>query len=215
MAESRYEKHCREVCQWCAGGDKGDPVKVSGVRWHGGEPEYMDMDEGYPCTAPTLPDFAEAQAIRVEEAERHLGNLLAVIQGDGGHYQSEHGTAKAASDAEGWCIAERRALEEAERKLAEVEAKRDEYLHIIQHDLNWQIHEAENALVDIGGLEDFETIAMGIKAICQERASLKAQMAGARVCSRCYGKSGGGHDRDWSTWPACKAGIVWPQEVKP
>lgn len=36
----------------------------------------------------------------LEAASEHLGNLLAVIHGDGGHYQDEHGTAKAVADAE-------------------------------------------------------------------------------------------------------------------
>jgi len=31
--------------------------------------------------------------------ERLLGNLLAVIHGDGGHYQNEHGSFKATEDA--------------------------------------------------------------------------------------------------------------------
>ena len=29
----------------------------------------------------------------------HLGNLLAMIHGDGGHYRDEHGTDKAVADA--------------------------------------------------------------------------------------------------------------------
>jgi hypothetical protein len=46
----------------------------------------------------------ERNAIKAIIAERdtlsnHLGNLLAVIHGDGGHYQGEHGTDKAVSDA--------------------------------------------------------------------------------------------------------------------
>jgi hypothetical protein len=46
---------------------------------------------------------SEARAQKAEreraEAERHLGNLLAIIHGDGGHYQGEHGSAKATEDA--------------------------------------------------------------------------------------------------------------------
>ena len=35
-----------------------------------------------------------------ESRVAYLGNLLAVIHGDGGHYEEEHGTQKAAKDAE-------------------------------------------------------------------------------------------------------------------
>lgn len=34
-----------------------------------------------------------------DEAREHLGNLLAIIHGDGGHYQAEHGNEKATTDA--------------------------------------------------------------------------------------------------------------------
>lgn len=36
---------------------------------------------------------------RLEESERMLNELLAVIHRDGGHYQSEHGLQKAYKDA--------------------------------------------------------------------------------------------------------------------
>jgi len=43
---------------------------------------------------------------KVDELERerdklreHLGNLLAVLHGDGGHYEAEHGTDKSVADA--------------------------------------------------------------------------------------------------------------------
>lgn len=43
--------------------------------------------------------FAERSTVA-----RALGNLLAVIHRDGGHYQAEHGSEKAAKDAEAlWC----------------------------------------------------------------------------------------------------------------
>lgn len=35
-----------------------------------------------------------------DEAKRHLGNLLARIHRDGGHYEEEHGTEKAVKDAD-------------------------------------------------------------------------------------------------------------------
>jgi hypothetical protein len=44
-----------------------------------------------------LPPAADLEALRADN--RHLGNLLAVIHGDGGHYQQQHGTAKACEDA--------------------------------------------------------------------------------------------------------------------
>ena len=36
---------------------------------------------------------------RISELEHHLGELLAVMHRDGGHYQSKHGTDKAVADA--------------------------------------------------------------------------------------------------------------------
>lgn len=53
--------------------------------------------------APSLINELEAASERMTRASddaKHLGNLLAVIHGDGGHYQDEHGTAKAVADAE-------------------------------------------------------------------------------------------------------------------
>jgi DNA mismatch repair ATPase MutS len=42
----------------------------------------------------------EAEIDRLREENRHAGNLLAVMHGDGGHYISKHGWAKACEDAE-------------------------------------------------------------------------------------------------------------------
>ncbi len=49
-------------------------------------------------------DPTDAKALRtvisaLEAAQRQLGDLLAVIHRDGGHYQAEHGTEKAVADA--------------------------------------------------------------------------------------------------------------------
>jgi hypothetical protein len=60
-------------------------------------------------TADALPDLIaevrELRAVRDEiarlrEENRYAGNLLAVMHGDGGHYISDHGWAKACKDAE-------------------------------------------------------------------------------------------------------------------
>lgn len=40
-----------------------------------------------------------AQAAQVDPAKRAIGELLAVIHGDGGHYLARHGVEKAATDA--------------------------------------------------------------------------------------------------------------------
>lgn len=115
MAESRYEAEKKRACQWCASG-----------------------------FAPSERAFAEAQAIRAEEAER---------------------------------------------KLAAAE------------------HYIDNTLA----------------ALEQERASLKAQMEDATVCDKCGGNASrfykhveirDGEPVMAQSCPACKAGIVWPQEVK-
>lgn len=66
-------------------------------------------DKGFPDQVPRtryeyMADFALAETAtlrqRLTEAEQHLGNLLARIHGDGGHYQHKHGTDKAVADAD-------------------------------------------------------------------------------------------------------------------
>jgi hypothetical protein len=57
--------------------------------------------------------------LRTETAERHLGNLLARVHGDGGHYQAEHGDDKAVSDAKERIVRERAMLDEAQAALRE------------------------------------------------------------------------------------------------
>jgi hypothetical protein len=52
--------------------------------------------------------------IDIAQEQRVLGGLLAIIHGDGGHYQAEHGTAKAVEDA----ITKWNALTQASRKSA-------------------------------------------------------------------------------------------------
>lgn len=53
-----------------------------------------------PAVTANLQSRLAAAEQRATEAERHLGNLLARIHGDGGHYQQQHGTDKAALDAD-------------------------------------------------------------------------------------------------------------------
>jgi DNA repair exonuclease SbcCD ATPase subunit len=45
-------------------------------------------------------DQLEAENERLAASDTALGNLLAVIHRDGGHYRTEHGTAQAAEDAQ-------------------------------------------------------------------------------------------------------------------
>ena len=51
-------------------------------------------------TADARRDAEMQAAITDRDASRKLGNLLAVIHRDGGHYQDAHGTDKAIADAE-------------------------------------------------------------------------------------------------------------------
>ena len=39
------------------------------------------------------------QEVRIKELDQSLGNLLAIIHGDGGHYYAKHGAKKAVNDA--------------------------------------------------------------------------------------------------------------------
>jgi len=66
-----------------------------------------------------LEDFGEEEALEYRPVAvelisdtQHLGNLLARIHRDGGHYQDKHGTAKAVADADA-IICQLQALEES------------------------------------------------------------------------------------------------------
>lgn len=61
--------------------------------------------------------------LRLESAEAALGNLLAIIHGDGGHYQDAHGTAKAIEDGHVLLANTRLRVNEYESRIAELEAK--------------------------------------------------------------------------------------------
>jgi hypothetical protein len=79
---------------------------------------YVDLTE-----ASKELDRASVRAVltaALEEAQRSLGNLLAIIHRDGGHYQAEHGTTKAVEDAHLIWAELMTAAEEAQRE-------RDEY----------------------------------------------------------------------------------------
>jgi hypothetical protein len=52
---------------------------------------------------------------------QHLGNLLAIIHRDGGHYQAEHGTQKAVADAIQWASEQHARAEAAEGRVRELE----------------------------------------------------------------------------------------------
>jgi hypothetical protein len=74
-------------------------------------------------------DALEVQAERIaelEDAEVHLGNLLARIHRDGGHYQAQHGTFKAVGEAE---IAWYELMARAEKAEADLAAARKALRH--------------------------------------------------------------------------------------
>lgn len=52
-----------------------------------------------------------------DEARRHLGNTLARIHGDGGHYQEKHGTDRAVVDADRIVVNRNAELDEARAAL--------------------------------------------------------------------------------------------------
>lgn len=72
------------------------------------------------------------------------------------------------------------ARQEAERERDSFKKQRDEYLRYIQTDANVQINDVEDALLDPGGLEDFETLAEGVKLLCQERDRLASELGAAK-----------------------------------
>lgn len=105
----------------------------------------MDDDLRQPSALPLVPDgpttahvqrlskddggyvtFAayEWAAARIAELERELGNLLAIIHRDGGHYMIEHGARKAVEDAntEWGKLVQRTDAAESRTQLAEARA---------------------------------------------------------------------------------------------
>lgn len=67
-----------------------------------------------------------------------------------------------------WEVAQNAAANLNQRKRLEAAVRqRDEYLKLIQCDLNVQIDAAETALIE-AGLEDWETLATGIKQVAQD-----------------------------------------------
>lgn len=58
--------------------------------------------------------LSDDERAELERKGELLSNLLAVIHGDGGHYEAEHGTAKAVEDAITRVINTKSSLDEAE-----------------------------------------------------------------------------------------------------
>lgn len=58
-----------------------------------------DGPEGADDTAERAAGLIRKQADAIAALSSQLGNLLAIIHRDGGHYESEHGTEKACADA--------------------------------------------------------------------------------------------------------------------
>lgn len=56
--------------------------------------DRVGLDEGF-CREVEI-----RLGIKIEELQRHVGNLLARIHRDGGQYQHEHGIEKAVADAD-------------------------------------------------------------------------------------------------------------------
>ncbi len=90
---------------------EADPAAISASAYRGGLIQAIDA--------------LEAQAKRIaelEDAEVHLGNLLARIHRDGGHYQAQHGTFRAVgAAASAWY----ELVARAEKAEAELAAARD------------------------------------------------------------------------------------------
>jgi hypothetical protein len=64
----------------------------------------------------------ETEQKKEQRASYWLGDLLAVIHGDGGHYQEKHGTEQAAQDALGKIFRERKELDRVQWELEELYA---------------------------------------------------------------------------------------------
>lgn len=54
----------------------------------------------------------------MSDSDRLLGNLLAIIHRDGGHYQDQHGTARAATDAGATVLRDRAEIRRLKWRLA-------------------------------------------------------------------------------------------------
>jgi len=81
--------------------------------------QLEDVSNRVERIAAELEAVCESASVKLSmlDADVAVGELLAVIHGDGGHYQAEHGTAKAAKDAEAKVLADRTALTEAREQL--------------------------------------------------------------------------------------------------
>lgn len=89
-----------------------DVLRANGAPFDGENPlcnlgEFLALIDGYA-------QLASERSAR-QAAEQTLGNILARIHGDGGHYQVEHGVEKAAKDAHAKVVAYQ-AAEERVRK---------------------------------------------------------------------------------------------------
>ena len=60
--------------------------------------KHIESCEQHPLKR--IAEIVDPIAAERDQARTELGNLLAVIHRDGGHYQSEHGTEKASKDAQ-------------------------------------------------------------------------------------------------------------------
>jgi chromosome segregation ATPase len=119
--------------------------------------QYVDRCRDYTLQEEVAGDL-RAEIARLKD---RLGNLLAVIHRDGGHYLEQHGDAKAVADAASVVRQGRARFEEMEG----VQAETEKYLHAAQDSLG----EAKaEAAVLVGALEE----------IAKTKTSVREMVAG-------------------------------------
>lgn len=87
---------------------------------------FRDSTTGAGFDSSSIESHDQAQRDRIAEREQQLGNLLAVMHGDGGHYISDNGWAKAATDAEAKYLRLNQSIDSLTTQLSEAVKQRDE-----------------------------------------------------------------------------------------
>jgi hypothetical protein len=131
-------------------------------------------------TIETIESECSAQTERAKKAELHLGELLANIHRDGGHYQGKHGTDKAVEDAGAIIVrlrAERdetiREIGTIGRKLGLMEAERDEAVE--KHNQSQHFELVLKAALRKANEASGRTFMWDMEYITQARAELEKE----------------------------------------
>ena len=80
---------------------EAEQMRVYGLSYEGVRAVLREHDNGEISFGKLMDLIRAATRAMAEADKRAASNLLAIIHGDGGHYENAHGTVKACKDAEG------------------------------------------------------------------------------------------------------------------